>query len=109
MEAWLEEMAHRQPDSLFLSTKLADLRTLQGNYPEAEAIYRRSLGANRDNVEALNNLAWQVALREGSPQEALKLVDRALEIAGPEPDLAGHQGRHTDAVKSGRQGCRGSA
>jgi tetratricopeptide (TPR) repeat protein len=87
VEAWLQEMVHQKPDNLVLNTKLADLRTLQGNYPEAEAIYRRSLGANRDNVEALNNLAWQLALREDNPEEALKLVDRALDIAGPNPTL----------------------
>ena len=80
-------MVHQKPDNLVLNTKLADLRTLQGNYPEAEAIYRRSLGANRDNVEALNNLAWQLALREHNPEEALRLVDRALDIAGPNPTL----------------------
>jgi len=87
VEAWLQEMVHQKPDNLVLNTKLADMRTLQGNYPEAEAIYRRSLGANRDNVEALNNLAWQLALREDNPEEALKLVDRALDIAGPNPTL----------------------
>ena len=42
---------------------------------------------NRDNIEALNNLAFQLALRENSSEEALKLVDRALDIAGPNPIL----------------------
>jgi tetratricopeptide (TPR) repeat protein len=87
VEAWFQEMVHQKPDNVFLNTKLAVLRTLQGNYPEAEAIYRRSLGANRDNVEALNNLAWQLALRANKPEEALKLIDRALDIAGPNPTL----------------------
>ncbi len=87
VEAWVQEMLQQQPDNVVLNTKLADLRTLQGNYTESEAIYRRSLGANRDNVEALNNLAWQLALREDTPGEALKLVDRALDVAGPNPTL----------------------
>ena len=51
------------------------------------AIYRRSLGADRNNVEALNNLAFQLTLHEDSPEEALKLIDRALDIAGPNTTL----------------------
>ncbi len=35
------------------------------------------------NVEALNNLAWELALREpGEPREALALVDRAIQRSG---------------------------
>ena len=89
VEAWLLEMVHQKPENVVLNTKLANLRTLQGNYAEAEAIYQRSLGAKRDNVEALNNLAWQLALRDKSSEEALKLVDRAIGIAGPNPTLLG--------------------
>ena len=87
VEAWLQEKVVQKPDNLVLNTKLADLRTLQGNYPEAESVYRRSLGPNRDNVEALNSLAWQLALRDKNSPEALELIDRALDIAGPNPVL----------------------
>ena len=87
VENWVREAVHQKPDDVVVNTKLAILRTLQGNYTEAEAIYRRLLEANRDNVEALNNLAWQLALRDKNCEEALKLVDRAIDIAGPNSTL----------------------
>jgi cellulose synthase operon protein C len=41
-------------------------------------------------ADALNNLAWLLALRDqGKTQEALKLIDRAIEIQGPVPSLLG--------------------
>ena len=86
-ESWVREFVRQKPDNVVLNTRLADLFTLRGNYTEAEAIYRQSLGPNRDNVEALNNLAWQMALHEGKPKDALKLVDRAIDVAGPNPML----------------------
>ena len=89
MEAWLGDIVREKPNDVVLNTKLGDLRTLQGKYAEAEALYRRALGANQDNVEALNNLAWQLALRDEDSAEALRLVDRALDIAGPNPALLG--------------------
>ncbi len=87
VEGWLEEAVHQQPDNIFVNTKLGLLRSLQGDYQEAEAIFRRILSANRDNVEAMNNLAWLLAHRDKSAEEALKLVDRAIDVAGPNPSL----------------------
>ncbi len=87
MESRLQELVHQKPDDVDLIMKLAVLRILQGNYAEAEAIYQRVLLADGNNVEALNNLAWQLALRENRPEEALERVDRALDIAGPHPKL----------------------
>ena len=90
--AWLEEMVQQKPENVFLLTKLAVLRTLQGNYVKAEAIYRRLLGTNPDNVDALNSLAWQLALRNKNSDEALELVDRAIDVAGPNPTLLDTRG-----------------
>ena len=87
VEGWLEEVVQQNPDDVFLNMKLAVLRSLQGKYTEAQSIYRRLLGAKRNNVEALNSLAWQLALRENNSAEALELVDRAIDIAGPNPTL----------------------
>jgi uncharacterized protein HemY len=36
---------------------------------------------------ALNNLAWLLAQRGGNGEEAKPLIDHALEIAGPRPEL----------------------
>jgi len=45
------------------------------------------LQANKDNFEVLNNLAWQLALHDQKADEALTLVDRAIDLAGPNPAL----------------------
>ena len=87
LEAWIREAVRRQPDDLLVNTKLANLRGLQGNSAEAEAIYRRLLAGNRNNIEVLNNLAWQLVLSNKNLKEALGLVDRAIDIAGPDPAL----------------------
>ena len=79
-------MVHQKPGDVVFKTSWPPVRPT-GKYAEAEAIYRQSLAANKDNVEALNNLAWQLALRDQKSEESLALVDRAIDIAGPNPAL----------------------
>jgi tetratricopeptide (TPR) repeat protein len=66
---------------------LAALRNLQGRYDDAEALYRKVLETDTDNLTALNNLAWLLALHSGKPGEALDLVQRAVDAAGELPKL----------------------
>ena len=67
-----------------LRPKLAAIYCRQERYDEAEALLRQDLVADPENVEALNNLAWELALREpANPREALTLIDRAIEKRGP--------------------------
>ena len=47
----------------------------------------RFWAASPNNLEALNNLAWLLAFQAGKEQEALELIDRAIEIAGSDPTL----------------------
>lgn len=49
-----------------------------GAYAEAVAQYRNAVRIDPDNVDALNNLA-QVLARTGHPDEAVPLLDRAIE------------------------------
>jgi Flp pilus assembly protein TadD len=52
-------------------------------------LFRRLLSRNPANSEALNNLAWLLALRDRTKAaEAIALVDRAVAIAGEVPNLA---------------------
>ena len=85
--AWLEEAVAKHPESAPLPVLLAVLRSLEGRYPEAEAIYREAIEADGRNVPALNNLAWLLALKLEKADEAEALIQRAIEIAGPIPDL----------------------
>ena len=66
---------------------LAMLAELQQHYDQAETRYREVLRMDPDNVAALNNLAFLLALQDRSVSEAKQLIDKALMLAGPSPAL----------------------
>jgi predicted Zn-dependent protease len=84
VETWVAEAIRTNPSAAAsLRSKLAAVYFRGGRYDEAEALLRQILASDPDNVEALNNLAWELALREpGQPREALQLIDRAIEKSG---------------------------
>lgn len=74
---------HRDP---LLLLAMADLRSRQGRYDGAEgaeALYREILAKQDRDVLAMNNLAVLLALRGVKLDEALQLVNGAIEIVGP--------------------------
>ena len=85
--AWLEDAVRRHSNSTQLRLNLAMLRSTERRYDQAESIYREVLGGSPNNLEALNNLAWLLAFQAGMEQEALDLIDRAIEIAGSDATL----------------------
>jgi tetratricopeptide (TPR) repeat protein len=87
VETWIQESLKRKPDSPVLSLQLADLYEMQGRLDQAEAIYRDVLRRDKENPVALNNLAWHLSQRPGRGAEALPLIDRALELLGPQASL----------------------
>jgi tetratricopeptide (TPR) repeat protein len=87
VERWLKAALTQHPRNVGLRVCLADLRDLQGNYAEAVALYQEVLQYNPRVVEALNNLAWLLALRENKGSEALALIARAIDLMGPVPEL----------------------
>jgi len=62
---------------------LADAYTTYERYDEAEPLYREILQKNETNPVALNNLAVLFAFQRVKLDEALRLVNRAMEISGP--------------------------
>lgn len=82
-----EDQIKRRPDDIEMSLYLANLRTFQGKFAEAEAIYRSLIDRNKDNSTFLNNLAWLLACQEGHGSEALPLIQRAIEIRGEAPTV----------------------
>lgn len=84
---WLEPALRSQPQSSSLPADLATLRNLQGRYEEAESLYRSVAARNPANADVLNNLAWLVVLKDRQPDQAGQLVDRAIELAGPQPEF----------------------
>jgi tetratricopeptide (TPR) repeat protein len=89
---WLEGKARALPRSAGLALCLADLADLEGRPAEAERVYRAVLAADPSNAQALNNLAWLLALHPGHGDEARRLAERALEILGPVPEVIDTRG-----------------
>jgi tetratricopeptide (TPR) repeat protein len=84
----LEAAILAHPDKLSLEFDLANLRTLQGRYSDAEAILRRVAERDKKLDAPLNNLAWLLAIKEGpDADQALALIDRAVALAGETPNL----------------------
>jgi predicted Zn-dependent protease len=87
VEGWVEVARRKDPKQVVVSLALANLRDLQGKDDEAEKIYREVLFQDPNNLVALNNLAALLAFKETAGQEALDLINRAIDRAGPQPKL----------------------
>jgi tetratricopeptide (TPR) repeat protein len=87
VQNWLEGELRKKPDSLYLLVARADLLDACGDYEGSVRTYRDLLERNPKNVLALNNLAWLLAVHDHNGEEALKLIDQAIEIVGPVGDL----------------------
>jgi tetratricopeptide (TPR) repeat protein len=87
VESWIEAAAAKQANSMPLQLSLAMLRSFQRRYDESEAIYRQVLKNDKSNLVALNNLAWLVALHDDKPEEALVLINQALNQTGLQPSM----------------------
>jgi tetratricopeptide (TPR) repeat protein len=74
-----------RPVSLLLV--MARLRMTQHRFEEAESLLRESIGKEGNNVTCLASLALLLAHRHLYLDEALPLVQRAISVAGPAPEL----------------------
>jgi cellulose synthase operon protein C len=88
IEAWVAEAVRKQPDAVGLRAKLGSIWLWQGRLDEAADCFRRILASFPDNADALNSLAWLLALRDQrESREALELVDHAIDVTGGVPSL----------------------
>ena len=92
LEAKLLKAVEQQPRSAALQTNLADLRCWQERYADAEELYRRALGLDREHAAAANNLARLLALRQHDLDDAQSLIERLIERRGPQPNLLDTRG-----------------
>jgi predicted Zn-dependent protease len=109
VEQWLQKAAKEEENAEGLMLALADFRDLQGtrqSYQEAEALYATVLRTAPNNLLAINNLAWLLAVNEGRGEEALALVNRGIDLVGPSAELLDTRGcilvrlgRASEAIK----------
>jgi tetratricopeptide (TPR) repeat protein len=90
--SWLAEVLTAQPGNVPLRLKLAFVRLRQDRRDEAQSLYRQVLADWPENVEALNNLASLLAFQDGSKDEALKMIDKAVALGGNLPALLDTRG-----------------
>jgi tetratricopeptide (TPR) repeat protein len=86
VERWLEAAVARSQNPPALLVCQACVLGLEGRHQDEEALYRRVLERDARSVIALNNLAALLAL-QGRGGEAQGLIQRAVEIDGPKPEL----------------------
>ncbi len=79
VEAWMKAALAQKPDDLDLQASLAIFHSIEGRTAEAEALYRQILDKDSSNLVAMNNLAWLLAFRSGNTDEALQLIQRAID------------------------------
>lgn len=96
VEGWIQR-ARKEIKSPFAAKFFeADLRDIQGKYDETEAIYRDVLAQqglrDAETVTALNNLAYIVAMRDNNGEEAIQLIQKAIDINGPMAELLDTRG-----------------
>jgi tetratricopeptide (TPR) repeat protein len=88
VEAWAGEAVRMRPNAVVLASKLGAIWLRKGQFKDAEELFRRLLISAPDNADVLNNLAWLLALRDQNKiQEALALIERAIDAHGPTPPL----------------------
>jgi tetratricopeptide (TPR) repeat protein len=75
----------KQPTSTTLLMARGILGSVSGSIDEAKRDYLHLLKLQPDNAVALNNLAYILSLRDGEHDRALKMLNKAMEIAGPNP------------------------
>ncbi len=88
--AVLTDWRQRHTDDTEAGVLLGNLQLDAGHMTAAEAVYRRVLEADPDNVRALNNLAVLEGRRDG--ERSLEYAERALALAPDDPavlDTAG--------------------
>lgn len=82
VEAIIDAAIEKKGEQVPLLLGMAELRTIQKRYDDAEKLYRRVLELEPNNFLALNNLAVFLALRNIKLDESLKRIDQAIDAAG---------------------------
>ena len=83
----LEKIIQRYPQLIDAQLQLAWMNYEQKNYDQAERLYRHILETETTNIQAINNLAWILAMIRQDYPAALTLMNRGVELMPEVPDL----------------------
>jgi tetratricopeptide (TPR) repeat protein len=81
-----------QKDGAAARPLLGMVQARRGHYAAAEASFRAALALDVGNCNLLNNLAFMLVLQKQPSEEALKLVEAAIESVGPTAELLDTRG-----------------
>ena len=81
----LEEAVAADPSRVMWRLQLAGIYDRQGRYDKAIGQYREVVSLQPENVLAVNNLAYALAIREHDLQAAIPLAERAKTLAPGNP------------------------
>jgi Flp pilus assembly protein TadD len=84
----LEEAASADPSLPGPLLMLGQLLERDGEHSAAIARYRQVLALNGNNIVALNNLAYSLAVHEKKPADALPLAERAYTLSRGDANVA---------------------
>jgi len=87
VETSLRSALQKDPKDIPLRLHLASMMELQGNYAEVETLCRDVLKDNGNHLVALGNLAWHLGQKPATAKEALRLIEHAIALYGPRPEL----------------------
>jgi tetratricopeptide (TPR) repeat protein len=91
-EPLLSEGILNYPNDTDLLASVASVRVVQKQMEEASRLYRAVLQRKPMDVATLNNLATLLGEQPDRRAEAIECVDRAIQIAGPQPGLLDTKG-----------------
>jgi len=83
----LEKELAKNPKDAPLLFHLGNVRSLQGDYEQAQRLYQQSIDSDQTNSGPLINLAWLIARKDGEGTRALEFLSRAIALDGPNPDV----------------------
>jgi len=90
VEAWFR-LPGRQENSKAVVLQLANLLELQSRFPELTRLYQdflaRSDVSERERAVVYNNLVYLLALQKRDLRNALEMIDQAISVLGPSPQL----------------------
>jgi tetratricopeptide (TPR) repeat protein len=92
VEGWLLEELRKRSNDVGLLSGLANVCMLQCRARDAERLYRQILEQSSHDVSAMNNLAWLLALEGRLGTEGLQWINKAIQLAGPQPNLLDTRG-----------------